>query len=307
MRRSLAPTVVALTSLMVLLSSAGSASRRGPDPVIVRKKGLVLTSGRTIEGKDYEILARVGATCRSTSINESDPDLAARCSDRLVSPALDLKADAVLGLHSLPTPFSESDLGSKFPSGVSGIAVRTMAGGATGSTHRVPFVVAVPPLEMPDSLKNEKKPKDRLKLIREVALAWAEERGYYAEAVEAVDADSSSLAAMSAEAWAHAFGPWAGAVLSTRLVIANATSAMLGQREKLEVTVEARLFSADSARVLWTRAADGRYANWISEGPWNLQNSGAFVISTGVSNSVRVQIALSRAVRQAIAAAPPAN
>ena len=136
-------------------------------------------------------------------------------------------------------------------------------------------------------------------------MASAEERGYYAEAVEAVDADSSSLAAMSAEAWAHAFGPWAGVVLSTRLVVANASSTMPGQRQKLEVTVEARLFSADSARVLWWRAADGRSAHWDS--PWTLHNSGAFVISSHVSSAGRVVISLCRAVQQAIAAAPPAN
>jgi len=298
--------VVALTGLLVFLSNEGFGGRREPDPIVVRKKGLLMTSDRTIEGTGHKLLARVCAKCRSTSITESDRDLAVRCSDQLVSPALDLKADAIVGLHVLPMPFSESDMVSNFPSGVSGIAVQTLEAGQTGSTQRVPFVVAVPPLEMPDSLKSEKKQrKELLELIQEVAMASAEERGYYAEAVEAVDADSSGLAGMSAETWTHAFGPWAGAVLSTRLVVANASSTMLGQRQKLEVTVEARLFSADSARVLWWRAADGRAVNWDT--PWTLQNSGAFVISSHVSGAERVVVSLSRAVRQAIAAAPPPN
>src|SRR5262249_34913884 len=160
----------------------------------------------------------------------------------LVAPALALEADAVLGLHALPTPFSESDIGSKFSSGASGIAVRTLEAGPVGPKRRAAFVVAVPPLELPASLRNDKKQQELLKLIQQVAMAAAEEQGYYAEAVEAVDADSSSLAAMSEEAWTRAFGPWAGAVLSTRLVVANATHTMLGQRENLEVNVEAQLF-----------------------------------------------------------------
>jgi hypothetical protein len=147
MSKRLAPCLVAMGSLLVLLSSEGSASRREPDPIVVRKKGLLMTSERTIEGEGHKLLARVSARCRSTSITESDRDLAVRCSDQLVSPALGLKADAILGLHVLPIPFSESAGRAPwlFPSGVSGIAVQTLEAGQTGSTRRVPFVVAVPP------------------------------------------------------------------------------------------------------------------------------------------------------------------
>src|SRR5262245_36106383 len=138
-------------------------------------------------------------------------------------------------------------------------------------------------------------------------MAAAEERGYYVLDVDAVNADSASLAAMSVEEWRRAFGPWVGAVLSTRLVVADTTSPAHGQEKKREVTVEARLFSADSSRVLWSRAADGRHAKWSADSPWTLHKSGDFVIKTRLSNSVRVAAALTRAVQQAILAAPPAR
>jgi hypothetical protein len=292
--------------LLLVLSTEGTAGRRQPERILLHKKGVLVTSEWAIDGREFELLGRVSARCRSISLTESDRDLGVRCSGSLISPALALGADAVVGLHVLPTPFTESDLSSKFASGVSGIAVRTLEPGQPASKPRARFVVAVLPLEVPDSLVNSAKERDQLeRLMQDVAMASVEERGYYAERAESSDTDVSQLAAMPDSAWTRAFGSWTGAVLSTRLVTATGSSTLM--RGKQEVTVEARLLSADSARVIWSRMAEGHFASWKA----NTQISPLGVVYTVPdphgTKAARVEISLGRAVRNAISGAPPAE
>jgi hypothetical protein len=295
-----------VTGLLLVLSTPGTAGQRQPEKILLHKKDVLVTSESAIEGREFELLGRVGAKCRPISLTESDRDLAIRCSGSLVSPARELGADAVIGLHVLPTPFTESDLGSKFASGVSGIAVRTLEPGQTASKRRARFVVAVLPMEVPDTLVANVKEREQLgRLMQVVAVASAEERGYYAEPAKSAVRDANELAAMSDSAWTRAFGPWAGAVLSTRLVLANESRSLM--RGKGEVTVEARLLSADSARVIWSRTAEGHYASWDANA--RLDPSGLMLMEPDPhgTTAARVEISLSRAVRNAISAAPPAE
>jgi hypothetical protein len=295
-----------VVGLLLVLSTEGTAGGRQPEKILLHKKNVLVTSEWVIDGREFELLGRVSAKCRSISLTESDRDLGVRCSGSLISPALQLGADAVVGLHVPPTPFTESDLGSKFASSVSGIAVRTLEPGQPASKHRAGFVVAVLPLEVPDSLVNSAKERDQLEmLMQDVAMASVEERGYYAERAESVDADVSQLAAMPDSAWTRAFGPWVGAVLSTRLVMAKGSSTLMRGRQ--EVTVEARLFSADSARVIWSRAAEGHYASWKANTHLDPLGVMYTVPDAHGTKAARVEISLSRAVRNAISGAPPSQ
>src|SRR5207247_5887287 len=122
----LAFRAAAVVGLLLVLSTEGTAGRLQPEKILLHKKNVLVTSEWVIDGREFELLGRVGAKCRSISLTESDRDLGVRCSGSLISPALQLGADAVVGLHVLPTPFTESDLSSKFASGVSGMAVRPL-------------------------------------------------------------------------------------------------------------------------------------------------------------------------------------
>jgi hypothetical protein len=290
---------------MLVLPIAAIGGPKKPETITVHKKGMLLTSENSIEGKEYELLGRVSVKCHSISITETDHDMAGRCAAGLVSSALEMKADAVLGLHLLPRPITESERANRFPSRVSGIAVRTLAAGETLATRRAAYVLAVLPLEVPDSVAQRAKEQRQLaKLMQDVAIATAEERGYYAVRAEPTEADSSSLAAMSDTAWTRAFGPWTGAVLSTRLVVATASHNLV--RQKQQVTVEATIFSRESARVIWSRTADGEYATWGGVDGLFLQQVGQGVLVQGGTKEERVQAALGRAVHDAISEAPPA-
>ena len=303
-RKRIAGALAAAVGLMLVPPIAAIGGPRKPETILIRKKGLVLTSEASIEGKEYELLGRLSAKCRSISISESDHDMASRCAASLVSPALEMKADAVLGLHLLPTPITASEQSSRFPGGVSGIAVRTLSAGETPARRRAAYVVAVLPLEVPDSVAHKAKEQRRLgRLMQDVAIATAEERGYYAVRAVPTEADSSSLAAMSDTAWTRAFGPWTGAVLSTRLVAATASHNLV--RSKQQVTVEARIFSRESARVIWSRTAEGEYATWsqLDDAYW--QQVGETWTRQGSTKEERVQASLARAVHDAISGAPP--
>ena len=302
-RKRIARALAAAVGLMLVPPIAAMGGPKKPETIVVHKKGLLLTSEDSIEGKEYELLGRVSARCYSISITETDHAMAGRCAAGLVSSALEMKADAVLGLHVLPRPITESEHAIRFQSGVSGIAVRTLAAGETLVTRRAAYVVAVLPLQVPDSVAQKAKEQRQLgQLMQDVAIASAEQRGYYAVRAEPTEADSGSLAAMSDTAWTRTFGPWTGAVLSTRLVVAAASRNLV--RSKQQVTVEVRIFSRESARVIWSRTAEGEYATWGAVDGVFFQPVGQPVMFGG-TKAERVEAALGRAVHDATSGAPP--
>ena len=244
----------AALGILALLAGAGSAT-----PSRAARPSIAVSRADTLAGVSFEILGRVLASTRNLQSTETNEQFVDRSGDNLVGKARALGASAVLGLHGLP---ADPD---SHPQWVSGVAVRVPESGATAPV-RAPFILAVPTIDIPDSVAQ--KPRERAKLalaLQDQACSMMEKRGYYARASGAAPADTVSLAALSDSAWSANFGAWTENVLVLSLEQSSSSSQVIYSRR--DVTMAAWMYSRTAGRVVWRSEAAGGAGNWKGFNP----------------------------------------
>lgn len=240
--------------VLALLASPGSfAAARDAQPSIA------VTRADTLAGASFEIVGRVFEKTRDPRMTETNQQLEDRSSQGLVAKARTLGANAVLGMHGLP---SDPD---SHPRWVSGVAVRVLESG-DAVARRAAFIVAVLPIAISDSLVE--KPRDRLELalaLQDQACSVMETHGYYARASSLAPADTGVLAAMSDSLWNANFGAWTENVLVLSLERSSTSHRLTEVRR--ETTLDAWMYSRAAGRVVWRRGAVGSAGNWKAHAP----------------------------------------
>jgi len=241
-----------LSAVCSLCAVPGTASAAAAD-----KKQIVISRADSVPGRSFAIVARVMEKTQTPSLTESNQRFEERSGQRLVGKARELGADAVLGVHDLPMdPVTH-------PQWVSGIAVRFVEPGASAPSKRMPFIVAVLPIEIPDSLVTSAKRRSRLADgFRDEARSELETRGYYAATDQSAAPDSTQLAAMTDSTWDATFGAWTERVLCMRFGASRALSIVIQKRR--QTAVAAWIYSRSAGRVVWRGEAVASAHNWTA-------------------------------------------
>ena len=244
-----------LSAVCSLCAVPGTASAAAAD-----KKQIVISRADSVPGRSFAIVGRVMEKTLTPSLTESNQRFEERSGQRLVGKARELGADAVLGMHGLPM---DPDT---HPQWVSGIAVRFVEPGASAPSKRAPFIVAVLPIEIPDSLVKSAKQRSLLADgLRDGARDKLETRGYYAATDQSAAPDSTQLAAMTDSTWDATFGAWTERVLCIRPGASRASSMLI--QEKRQTAVAAWMYSRSAGRVVWRGEAVGSANNWKARDP----------------------------------------
>ncbi len=211
-----------LSAACSLCAVPGTASTAAAD-----QKLIVVSRADSVPGRSFAIVGRVLQKALTSSLTESNQGFEERAGQRLVGKARELGADAVLGMHGLPMD------PETYPQWVSGIAVRFVEPGASAPSKRMPFIVAVLPIQTPDSLVKSAKRRSRLADgFRDAARAKLETRGYYAATDQPAAPDSTQLAAMSDSTWDATFGAWTERVLCIRPGASRASSLVIQKKQQ---------------------------------------------------------------------------
>ena len=240
-----------LSAVCSLCAVPGTASTAAAD-----QKQIVISRADSVPGRSFAIIGRVMQKALTSSLTESNQRFEERAGQRLVGRARELGAGTRCSACTASRWIRET-----YPQWVSGIAVRFLEPGASAPSKRMPFIVAVLPIEIPDSLVNSAKRRSRLADgFRDEARAKLETRGYYAAKDQSAAPDSAQLAAMSDSAWDATFGAWTERVLCIRLGASRALSMVI--QKKQQTAVAAWIYSRSAGRVVWRDEALGSAHNW---------------------------------------------
>lgn len=221
-----------------------------PAASATRYEGNVLVDEHMqVEGRSFEILGPVRADRFSAWKHDISAEEIKMLSAKLLGPARNMGADAILGLHS--GEFRDRLAGgSRVRFWVSGLAGRLLPPGQTPARARGKSIVAVArPYVSPDVAAPPG--QDLLKAVQDDVTWRMEQKHYFVRTCEAAYADADSLQRMDDREMNEVFGD------RTEFVLTSRVKAVSMEKMKAKALLEFGLFSRSERRVVWRDEAWG--------------------------------------------------
>lgn len=221
-----------------------------PAASATRNEGNVLVDEHMqIEGRSFEILGPVRADRFSAWKHDISTEEIKTLTAKLLGPARNMGADAILGLHS--GEFRDRMAGgSRVRFWVSGLAGRLLPPGQTPTRARGKAIVAV---AQPYVSPNVPAPPghELLKAVQDDVTWRMEQKHYFVQTCEATYADADSLQRMNDREMDEAFGN------RTEFVLLSRIKAVSMEKMKAKALLEFELFSRSERKVVWRDEAWG--------------------------------------------------